>query len=226
MFYYGYEDYQVFIVENSLGNFPQLQIINANNAEVYGLEAALRMEPVDGLVVNGRFAWLESVFLDFTNESVVQTDGGIGPDGISISSQLSKVADFSGNRLINSPQFTASFSVAYTISLGRFGQLIPLYDASWSDDIFFDASEGEGQPNFLNQTELPENAIGQRAFWLHNLRLSYRLPDGRMEISTWVRNVTDQVYKTYSFDASTFSKVTLHFPGMPRTYGGSISFSW
>jgi iron complex outermembrane receptor protein len=193
---------------------------------VYGLEAALRAEPVDGLVLNGRFAWLESVFLDFTNESIVLTDGGVGPGGIPISSQLSKVADFSGNRLINSPQFKASGSVMYTLDMGRFGQLIPFYDFSWSDDIFFDASAGEGQPNFAGETEFPKNAIGQRAFWLHNLRLTYRLPNGQMEISAWVRNLTDEVYKTYAFDASTFSNVTLHFPGLPRTYGGSINLSW
>ena len=227
LFYYGYEDYQVFIVENILGSFPTLKIVNANNAEVYGLETTLRVEPIDRLIVTGRFGWLQSEFLDFTNERIIQTNGGVvGDPPIPIANQLSSVADFTGNRLINSPPFKASISIQYTIPVGRFGQIIPFYDTAWSDDIFFDASEGRGSPNFAGETTLPEFAIGQRAYWIHNLRLTYRLPTGNMEIAGWVRNLSNQVFKSYAFDASNFFDLTLHFPGQPRTYGGSISFAW
>jgi len=68
--------------------------------------------------------------------------------------------------------------------------------------------------------------VGQPAFWLHNLRLSYRTPAGNMEFSAWVRNLTDERYKTYAFDASFFSKVVLNFMGEPRTVGLDFSVHW
>ena len=66
---------------------------------------------------------------------------------------------------------------------------------------------------------LPQNTIGQKAYWLHNLRLTYRLPGGEAELTAWVRNVTDQVYKTFAFDASQFQDTTVYFVGEPRMWG-------
>ena len=69
------------------------------------------------------------------------------------------------------------------------------------------AYEGRGEPSVFNVDFLPENTAGQPAFWLHNVRLAYRVPEGNIEIAGWCRNVTDKVYKAYAFDASTFSGV-------------------
>ena len=38
-----------------------------------------------------------------------------------------------------------------------------------------------------------------------------------------MRNLTDQVYKTFAFDGSTFQKTTIYFTGDPRTYGLTIT---
>ena len=73
--------------------------------------------------------------------------------------------------------------------------------------------------------ELPQFAVGQRAFLLHNLRLSYRLPNDQIEISGWVRNLTDERYKTYVAEATGLQSL-LNWVGDPRTYGVSLSFSW
>ena len=48
----------------------------------------------------------------------------------------------------------------------------------------------------------PNTAIGQKAYFLHNVRLAYRTPTGNVEVAGWVRNVEDQVYKNFAFDAS------------------------
>jgi iron complex outermembrane receptor protein len=69
---------------------------------------------------------------------------------------------------------------------------------------------------------LPEDTIAQPAFWLHNVRLAYRPPSGRFEIAGWVRNLTDEVVKTFAFDGSTFNRTTIYFVGDPRTYGASL----
>ena len=88
-------------------------------------------------------------------------------------------------------------------------------------DIFFDPTQGVGVDGTY-----PEYAIAQPAYWLHNARLAYRLPQGNIEIAGWVRNFTDEVYETFAFDASTAFSGILSLVGEPRTFGGSISISW
>jgi outer membrane receptor protein involved in Fe transport len=214
LFYYDYQDYQVLVVQDSAVGPPGIAIINANDAEVFGAEVEGRGEPFDGLVLTGRFSWLESQFLDFTNQVVRFV---IGTDGNAVARQIT--VDYTGNQLINSPQFKFSGAADYTFDMGRFGSLLPHYDFAWTADIFFDPTEGQGSPNFQNELFLPEYATGQKAYWLHNIRLGYRTPDGRVEIAGWVRNLTDEVYKSYAFDASTFGRNVVNYVGEPRTYG-------
>jgi iron complex outermembrane receptor protein len=217
LFYYKYTDYQVFVVSTE-GFNPTLVIINADDAQVYGAELDIRAEPLvdlvppalEGLVLSARGGWLESKFLNFTR---TQTFAGNTGETFEV------ITDFSGNQLINAPRFKLSGAAEWTFDLGRYGALIPRYDFAWTSDIFFDPNEGLGNPNPAGRTFLPEYAVGQRRYWLHNLRLSYRVPDGNIEIAGWVRNMTNTVYKTYGFDASTFANVVINYVGEPRTYG-------
>jgi len=217
LFYYKYENYQVFVVADASGAPPTLQIVNANNAQVFGAEVEFRLEPladlvppeIEGLVLSARGGWLESQFLDFVTVASRATQEGV----------IEVQRDFSGNQLINSPRFKVSGSGEWTFDLGRFGAIIPRYDFSWSSDIYFDPNEGRGAPNSGGVLFMPKYAIGQRRYWIHNVRLGYRVPEGNIEIAGWARNVTNQVYKTYAFDASGFNQVIINFLGEPRTYG-------
>ena len=112
------------------------------------------------------------------------------------------------------------------IPLSTYGSLIARYDGAWTDDTYFDATQGRGIPNSRNQEFLPENTVGQEAFWIHNLNLSYLTPDGTLELSGWVRNLTNKAYKTFAFDGSTFQDTTIYFVGDPRTYGVTLRVSF
>jgi outer membrane receptor protein involved in Fe transport len=218
LFFYKYTDYQVFVVSTE-GYAPSLIIINADDAQVYGAELDIRAEPLvdlvppalEGLVLTVRGGWLESQFLDFTRTQEYP--------GASAGDLISRTTDYSGNQLINAPRFKVSGAAEWTLDLGRYGAVIPRYDFAWTSDIYFDPNEGLGNPDAFGNTFLPEYAVGQRRYWLHNVRLSYRVPDGNIEIAGWCRNLTDQVYKTYGFDATSFAKVVINFVGEPRTYG-------
>jgi iron complex outermembrane receptor protein len=219
LFYYMYTNYQVFVVADSFDSPPTFTIINANDAEVYGAELDVRLEPLvelvpaelEGLVITARGGWLESQFLDFAT-SIKRP---AGPGGRPIDVQQ----DFTGNPLINSPRFKVSAAAEWTFDLGRFGAIIPRYDFAWSSDIYFDPNQGHGSRDESGETFLPDYAIGQRRYWLHNARLAYRVPEGNIEIAGWCRNLTDEVYKSYAFDASTFANVVINYVGEPRTYG-------
>jgi outer membrane receptor protein involved in Fe transport len=94
--------------------------------------------------------------------------------------------------------------------------------------VFFDPNEGRGSidPTNPSQPALIDYAVGQKAYFLHNIRLAYRTPTGNVELAGWVRNVEDQVYKDYAFDASRFSAAVINFPGQPRTIGGDLSITF
>ncbi len=209
-FWYAYQNYQVFTFTNNNGEPPQRVVINADDAELYGAEVEGQIEPIDGLVADLRFGWLESRFLDF-NDSVVRRTENQGNTRI--------VTDFNGNPLPNAPQFKISGGLKYTLDMGRTGTLTPRYDFSWSDDVFFDPSAGQGSPDANGQTFMPENTIGQEALILHNFRLTYATQSGNVEISGWVRNLTNEVYKSLSFDASAGPGLVGNLLGDPRTYG-------
>jgi iron complex outermembrane receptor protein len=223
-FWYNWEDYQVFLFTNDFAAPPQRIVQNASTAQLYGAELEADIEPLEGLNIVTRFGWLESKFLDFTDSGIrrIVIPGDPAPTVIVTEVPI----DFTGNRLPNTPRFTVSGSVSYELDLGRFGVIIPRYDFSWTDDVFFDPSEGRGAPNNNGQLFLPEYTIGQKAYWLHAVRLTYRPPGGEVEVALWMRNVGDEVYKTLAFDASASSGLVGNRVGDPQTYGISVSTSF
>lgn len=223
IFYYLYENYQIFLFSDVPTGPPVLEVQNADEVENFGADINLTLQPLDGLVderwdglkFDVRFGWLESQFIDFTNTRLFSNATG---------QTVSTVVDFSGNRLPNSPRFSVAVSVDWTLDLGRFGTLIPRYDLAFTDDVFFDAEEGVGNVRATGKHVLPEYTTGQRAYTLHNARLTYHAPRGNVEVAGWVRNIKDTRYKTFAFDASQFSNLVINNVGDPRTFGVDMKF--
>jgi iron complex outermembrane receptor protein len=220
-FYYAYENYQIFTAQQFLNGSPEFVVINANDAESYGVEADIVGEPWEGARASINFAWLETQFLDFVQEQQTSFPTAEGESLV-----ITREIQNSGNPLLNSPKFTLVFGLQQILEMGRFGSITPRYDGVWKDDTFFDATAGRGIPNLQGLQYLPENTIGQQAYWLHNLRLTYRTPGENIELALWVRNLTNQAYKTFAFDGSTFNNITIYFVGEPRTFGGSLRVSF
>jgi len=220
-FYYAYNNYQIFTAQQFLNGQPEFVIINAEEAESYGFEADIVGEPWEGGYARINFGWLETQFINFVQEQ--QTAFPTAEQERLI---VTREIQNSGHPLLNSPKFTITFSLHQRVELGRFGSITPRYDGVWKDDTYYDATEGRGIPNAQGLEFMPENTIAQKAFWLHNLRLTYRPPQENIEIAFWVRNLTNQVYKTFAFDGSTFNNTTIYFVGDPRTFGGSVRVSF
>lgn len=229
LFLYQYQDYQVFVVENNPGSVPQEIIINANDVSIYGAEFEARLQPLVGFVpeevenflVTLRFGWLESEYLDFTQD-VIRVFGGPGRPARAFPT----TAEYSGNRLINAPQFKVSVGAEWEILVDGVGDFTPRYDGSWSDDVFFGPNLGRGAIDALGNSKLPKGTIGQKDLWLHDVSLRYRPPIPNFEILAWVRNVTNEEYKTFAFDASFFANLVVNYVGEPRTYGATASFTF
>lgn len=222
-YYYHYTDYQVFVFSAVPANPPALSIVNAHEAELYGIEVEGRARPLqglwgrflDGLELSANASWAQGKYIDFQNEQSFRFMGGFS----------TVTFDYSGNDLANAPRYKFSGTVEWTLDLGRFGALIPRYDVSWTDDQFFDPTQGRGETR-RGALPLPKLAVAQPALWLHHVRLAYRTPSQNVEIAGWARNVTDEVYKTYVFDASRFGGEALHFVGEPRTVGADLTITF
>jgi outer membrane receptor protein involved in Fe transport len=221
-FYYRYENYQVFLFSDSadISAPPTLEILTAQQAENYGVEFEGSIAPLrgwtprfmEGLRVSGNFGWLHGEFLEFTSTRTFQ----LGPNLVPIQ------VNYAGQPLQNAPTYKASGTAEWTFDLGRWGYLIPRYDLNWTDDVAFDPNDGHGSLDAAGRPALPDYAIGQKAYYLHNVRLAYRTPTGNLELAGWIRNVEDQVYKNFAFDASRFTGITINFPGEPRTFGMDV----
>jgi len=220
LFDYIYEDYQLFTTNKGALSPPTRIVLNAKSVILYGAEFEATVEPLDSLIMVSRFGWLEGEFLDYS-ERIFRT-----PADSTVSTSLVEDIQYTGNRLPNTPQFTWSGSVQYTFDLGRFGFLIPRWDGTWTDTAYFDGTNGVGIPNINGDFLLPPDTIGQQAYWLHNLRLSWRNGEERLEVSGWVRNLTDEVYKTLAFDATNAYNLVGNLIGDPRTYGVTVAISW
>ena len=197
---------------------PEQIISNAEDATVYGVELTVEAEPVDRLRLKLDFGWLESEFTEFVDRRLVQF---FTPGAPAVNQEISE--DFSGNPLPNSAEFTVSLSAEYDLDLGRIGILTPGYYASWSDDVVFDRSDGRGLINNDGQTFIPEHGVGQKAYWIHNVRLQYKTQEGRIAAAGWVRNLTNEVYKVFAFENGDYVG---NLVGAPRTYGVDLTLRW
>jgi iron complex outermembrane receptor protein len=213
-FYYLYENMQIFQIQQASGGIPLFQLINAQKAEILGVEASLHAEPIEGLKIHYEMGWLDSEYPEFVSTIIlrVPTPPGAPRKTIEVTS------DYTGNRLLGAPDWSMSGSVEYSIPLRRMGTLIPRFSFSWQDDIFYDPAEGRG-----TLQDLPDDTIGQKAYWLLNAGLLWRNEGDWFEVSGWVRNILDKAYRVQSFDLSEDFHFVADYYGDPRTYGLTLS---
>ncbi len=225
VFYYRYQDYQVFVYTDEAGQGPTLQILNAPRAEVYGSEMQLTLMPLQdllpeewsGLRLQANMGWLSSQFLEFSQQVRVAADPR----------PFLKTVNYAGNKLPNSPDFTIAAMAEWQVDLGSWGTLVPRYDLQWTTDVYFDPTNGRGATaGDTGEPYNPEYTVGQPGYAIHNLQLLYRLPNGMAEVRIWGRNITDTRFKNYAFDATVFRSVIVNFVGEPRTVGFDLSFNF
>jgi iron complex outermembrane receptor protein len=230
-FYYKYRNYQIQISAPNGSGLFSLEFRNAGGAKVLGAELMARVSPIRDLVADVvdelnfavNFGWLDGRFTDFSDSFTVVLGDPQNPAGLT---EFLIIRDYTGNRLPYSPPYTVAINAAWPIELGRIGTITPRYDGVWSDEVFFDQTEGRGFGNSQGQIFLPEYGTGQKPYWQHGLRLSYATPDANFEIAGWVRNLTNETYKINAFDLSSTLGSVLYLLSEPRTYGIDISVKW
>jgi iron complex outermembrane receptor protein len=207
VFYYDYQNIQIFQVRNSLGGIPVNQLINAEDADIYGAEVEIRTHPfygilpesLDGFELFLSFGWLHSTYTEFLNTTSFSNIDGV-------EQFLSE--DYSGNRLINSPELAFSGYASWPLR-SRFGVLTPRLDWSYKSKVYFSAQNNDN--------------ISQDPLWLLNLRIGYMTPGSNIELAGWIRNLTDVAYRGDIINLARLRSQLLYAMGEPRTYGVTLN---
>lgn len=117
-----------------------------------------------------------------------------------------------GEGLAHTPQFTLGVIGNYTINLDAGGSLVAQLAANWTDEHYFGETDDLGPGSM------------QDDYWLLDARLTWILPNDRVSISAFGKNLADEHYRTHGFDVAGFGQGIVPAPG--RTYGVRISYSY
>ncbi|GAB5349897.1 TonB-dependent receptor [Alteriqipengyuania sp. 357] len=179
-FYYDYRDLQVFVFDTS-GVLPVQRKLNAGNAEIYGLEVELRAQP-------------SRYFNAFVNASFLHAEY---KDFIALAAE-----DYSGNDLVNAPDFSISTGFSVTQPLAGGSALQLRADGSFQSETFL----------------TPDNARANRVepYGTANVRFSWLSADEKLELALWGKNVTGTRYITYISPVVTMDQINYNDPS---TYG-------
>ena len=221
--YYDYDNYQVFTLQNSGGSFPLPQLLNAPRLESRGFELDAILRPIEGLEFGASIGFIDAHFTDFTVQRLKFVQSCL-PDTPPCPAEP-EVLNFTGNPLVAAPPLSANLRLSYEMPLQGLGTLTPRFDAAFRDKTYF--VPGNTNTFALGQEEFSKNeGASQAAYWLLNARLGYRTPDDKIGVAFWVQNLTDEVYLNNALDATGGLQKYLDVFGQPRTYGITGSFRW
>ena len=164
---------------------------NAGDVEIQGLEASVDWLPVDNLTIGLGLSLMDSEIVE-TDVVLPPLDGG--PD-----------STIEGNEIPNAPTYTANGRIRYQWPMGGTLAMAAQTDFHYVDEHYL-------EPN--NRDYLAEDG-----YFVANARLSLLSQDDRWEVSAWVKNLTDEEYRTAAQDLALslgFSEIVV---GIPTTWG-------
>lgn len=164
-------------------------ITNAGRSESKGFEVEATAVPVDGLTLTGSLAYLDAKYEEYDTQ-VLDAMGNLVP------------VSFAGNRLLNSPKWSASAGFNWE---GEVGPGILELGAQYS----YTSSK------FTGFTNLPVELVP--SIELVNAFLSYSPDNTGIKIGVWARNLFDEEYFNQRLNLTGIG--TLASVGAPRTYG-------
>jgi iron complex outermembrane receptor protein len=158
-YYYDQKNVQVMQIQNGIQT-----VYNAQGAEIYGVDADLILQPVDGLTINGGVNVTHARYKNFTNAQVTTP----GPTG----GNILTTGDASGKRLQNVPDWTLSLGASYEIGpvtiTGNY-----YHNDGWAAD--------------------PDNRVRQSAYDLVDASINWAIGGGA-SLSIWGKNLTNAFY--------------------------------
>ncbi len=194
VFYYDYKDLQLSTVGiDPMTGALQLFVLNAGDADAWGVEVELEAQPIEGLDIQGSLGYID---LSYTRLTAAALDPGAG--GIpSLSADLP-----------NTPELTASISAVYTYPIQDIGDLSIRGDWTYTSENF-------PEPNLVQ-------SIKQRAHSVVNGRIAFNDPDNGWELAVFMTNITDIRFVQSGLSALNSFGTAEGWFNRPREWGVSV----
>lgn len=183
---------------------------NAGDGKIEGAELSFQWQPMPslnpGLGVFGSGSYLDAVYTRYPDGRGFDESTGLAFGDGGFSPLPSR--DFSGNRIVNTPEFSGTLGIGQRMAVGR-GEVEIGADVYYNDGYFFSSqnSDLETQPSYS----------------LFNARLHYLYEPWGLEIGGYVQNIMNSDY---------FVQVIQHEFGRvqalasPRTYGLRVKLAF
>ena len=194
-YYFDYDDYQAFTFLNGTPS-----VTNAE-AENTGAEIELYWSPTERWDIV-----LGAAFQDSEANNVSTSRQQTTPVGFVVDWPVDVL---NGVELPNTPSVALNYLFRYNFDLGG-GNLALQLDGFYYGDQYLEVTNGA--------------AAFQSAYNVLNGRVTWTSENEAFQISGWVRNLNDEVYKQYALDLGILGGTTVYAP--PRWAGVNLSYNW
>jgi iron complex outermembrane receptor protein len=178
-FFNDYENQQI-TVGRTVDNQPTADLINAQKAELWGIEGEIRWVPAEGWNLMATFGWIDG---DYDEFSVLDTS----TDAIT-GEPIITPRDLSDSKVVRGADYTYSLSVSYSHYFDGGGELTS--QVGWSE-----------RGRTYNTLDTVDSSK-QDAFGLMDARITYIFPNRNTSLSLWGRNILDEEYFVSAIDLS------------------------
>jgi len=185
---------------------------NAGSGRVRGADFDLTWqlfpEALPGLAFNAGGAYLDGVYTDFKNGSGFDETTGLyfSGTGLVLGGGVTPGRDFSGNKIVRTPEFSGNAGLGYTFDFDQ-SSLEIAGDVYYNSGSYFTAQNTE--------------TAHEDSYYVANARISYFYTPWDMRLTGFVKNLNNAEYH-YLISEFDFSTAKLLAP--PRTYG--IKLRW
>ncbi|MBB6123702.1 TonB-dependent receptor [Sphingobium subterraneum] len=190
-FYYSYKNIQFSQTFNGIS-----ALRNAAKARLYGIDLDAELAVSSQLTLTAGAEWLDTKINSFVGDTQLTPLPGGG--------NLTFIGDSSGNKLQNSPKYSANAAIDYRVPVGP-NTLAFNVNYSYNDG-FYTASN---------------NFVRQGAYSLVNARVQLGLNEDHVRLQLWGKNLTNKFYRAAYGGQATGTNYT---PAEPRTYGVTAEF--
>jgi len=125
-YYYDYSDMQVVVTRLTDENLPVSEVVNADSAEVKGVEIETIWLATENLMLMANYSYIDGEYDDFC--CAIDTIGA---------PELGE-QDLSGNPLTQAPENKVFFNASYSIRTNTWGEFVPSASYSWVDERQYD----------------------------------------------------------------------------------------
>ena len=172
-------------------------VVFNNDVETFGVELDVGAEPIDGLVLQGGFIWVDATRTAIDPDSPPLA-GAVNPDGTN-----------TGQQLGNTPEFVITGSGTYIFPLTEGFEGTLHANVRWQSDT-----------NLVQGTLF--EAFENGAFATVGARAGVQTTDGKYALSVFATNLFDQDFNVTAFGVPEQTGTLAAFPGAPRFWGGEF----